>query len=279
MPWRSEPQTAADVAALQGNRAQAELRLAARSDGPATRLADLCEGGGYRIKFPQAERGLEAVIVNTGGGLLGGDTLSIDVRAEAGAEVMVTTQSAEKIYRAVAAPAHIDIALQAEAGARLHWLPQEAILFSGARLTRRIEADVAEGAELIVAEAAVFGRLAMGEVLREGLLADRWRIRRGGTLVHADDLRLDGHIAGMLDRPAIGGGSRASASIVVLAPDAEARLDQTRALAEDDAVSSGASAWDGKLVVRLLAADPEPLRKVFSRLLANLSDRSLPRFW
>lgn len=268
-----------DLASLDANRAVARLRLSVKRDGEATRIADLAEGGGYRIKFPVPDRGIEAVIINTGGGLLGGDSLSFSIEAEPGTELMVTTQSAEKIYRAAFAAASIDVALTVGAGASLHWLPLEAILFSGAKLTRRIEADVAKDGELMVAESAVFGRLAMGEVLRTGLLADRWRIRRDGRLVYADDVRFDGDISALLDKPALGGGARAAATFLLIAPDAENRLELARSLIENCSVSGGASAWDGKLVVRLLSPDPEPLRNAMIRLAAGLTRRQTPRFW
>lgn len=268
-----------DIAALESNRAIARLRLSARRDGARTRLDTLREGGGYRIKFPTPERGLEAVIVNTGGGLLGGDALSLDICAGDGSDVMVTSQSAEKVYRAVAAPSAIDVALDVGRAARLHWIPQEAILFSGARLTRRIEADMQADAELVIAEAAVFGRLAMGENPGRGLLADCWRVRRGGRLAYADNLKLDGDLAVLLDRPALGGGARAAATLLVMAPDAEARLETARALMRRDGVEAGASAWDGKLVVRLLAADPTPLRAAVTNLIGGMTGRATPRFW
>jgi urease accessory protein len=275
----SPSERALTVAAMQRNRAMARLALSAKRDGDRTRLDNLREGGGYRIKFPTSDGALDAVIVNTGGGLLGGDRLSLDVHAGAGANVRMTTQSAEKIYRAFAAPATIDVALRVESGAALHWTPQESILFSGARLTRRIEADLAGDAELVIAEAAVFGRLEMGERLGEGLLAESWRIRRGGRLVHAEEMRLDGDLSALLDRPALGGGARAAATLLLFAPDAEARLDVARALIGRDGVSAGASAWDGRLVVRVLGLDPAPLRQTFVSLAAFLTGRDTPRFW
>lgn len=268
-----------ELAALNANRAVARLRLAVKQSGAGTGIADLVEGGGYRIKFPLPDRGIEAVIINTGGGLLGGDRFALEIEAQAGAELMMTTQSAEKIYRALDVAASIDVTMNVASKAVLHWLPLEAILFSGAKLTRRIEADVAEDGELLVAESAVFGRLAMGEVLRTGLLADRWRIRRGGRLIYADDVRFDGDISALLDRPALGGGARAAATILLVAPDAENRLELARDLIDNDQVSGGASAWEGKLAVRLLASDPEPLRNVMVRLVSGLTKRNSPRFW
>lgn len=267
------------LAGLEANRAVARLALGIRQTAGASRISTLREGGGYRIKFPESADGVEAVLVNTGGGLLGGDTLDLSVTAEIGSTLMMTTQSAEKVYRAAGAAARIATRLSVEAGARLFWMPQETILFSGARLVRTITADVAADGELFVAESNVFGRLAMGEVLGEGLLRDSWRIRRGGNLVFADDLKLEGALVPLLDRPALGGGARAVASLVLIAADAELRLDAARALIDEAGVAAGASAWDGKLTLRLMAADPAPLRRVMARLIPGLSGRALPRFW
>lgn len=267
------------LAGLEANRAVAQLALGIRQTAGASRISTLREGGGYRIKFPECADGVEAVLVNTGGGLLGGDTLDLTVMAETGSTLMMTTQSAEKVYRAAGAAARIATRLSVESGARLFWMPQETILFSGARLARTITADVAADGELLVAESNVFGRLAMGEVLGEGLLRDSWRIRRGGNLVYADDLKLEGALVPLLDRPALGGGARAVASLVLIAADAESRLDAARALIDEAGVAAGASAWDGKLTLRLMAADPAPMRRVMARLIPGLSGRALPRFW
>ena len=269
----------ATIAALQTNRTVARLVLSARQAGERSVLQDLREGGGYRIKFPDPERGLEAVLVNTGGGLLGGDAVSLDVVAGDNTDLMVTTQSAEKVYRAVAAPSEIAVTLTASHGAKLHWLPQETILFSGARLIRRISADMAPGAELVIAEATTFGRLEMGEQLGPGALRDHWRIRRNGRLTFAEDMKLEGDLSALLDRPALGGGARASGVLLVLADDAESRLEKARHLMNHADVSAGASAWDGKLVVRLLASSPAALRAVMITLITGLTGRTTPRFW
>lgn len=269
----------ATIAALQTNRAVARLALSAKQVNGRSVLENLREGGGYRIKFPDPDAGLEAVLVNTGGGLLGGDAVSLDILAGENADLMVTTQSAEKVYRAVAAPSEIAVTLTASHGARLHWLPQETILFSGARLIRRISADLAPGAELVIAEATTFGRLEMGEQLGPGSLRDHWRVRRNGRLTFAEDMKLEGDLATLLDRPAIGDGARASGVLLLLADDAESRLEKARNLMDHADVSAGASAWDGKLVVRLLSPDPAALRATMITLIAGLTGRTTPRFW
>jgi hypothetical protein len=82
------------------------------------------------------------------------------------------------------------VTLEAGPGAVFEWIPQETILFEGARLERRLNADIAEDATLLMAEALVFGRAARGETWRRGALQDSWRIRRGGKLLWADGLSL-----------------------------------------------------------------------------------------
>jgi urease accessory protein len=251
-------------------------RFAAR-DG-RTHLADLSESGGYRVKFPRGE-GLEAVVINTGGGMAGGDRLAISLSLEADAEAVLTTQSAEKVYRADDAPSAVAVNATCAAGARLSWLPQETILFSGARLIRRMGVDMDASATLTLAETVVFGRLAMGEVPGPGLLDDRWTIRRDGRLVFAEAVKLDGPLAALLDRPALGGGARAVSNVVHVAPQAEALLESVRTALADARSDAGASAWNGMLVVRMAAEDPSALRRDMASVLSVIESRALPRVW
>ncbi|MFZ4532254.1 MAG: urease accessory protein UreD [Alsobacter sp.] len=259
-------------------RARGRVKLGFVAAGGGTVLADLAEAGGYRVKFPRGPVP-EAVVINTGGGMAGGDGLDIAVAMGEGATATVTTQSAEKVYRADAAPAQIAVRLECAAGSALAWMPQETILFSGARLRRRLDADLHPTASLTLAETTVFGRLAMGERLGDGLFEDRWRIRRGGRLVLAETVRLDGLIADRLDRPALGGGARAVATVLHVSPDATGRLDGVRAVLEGAACDVGAGAWNGLLVIRLADAEPSRLRRDLVILLAHLRGSVLPRVW
>lgn len=260
-------------------RARGEIRVSFDDTAGRTSVSRLHEAGGLRLRFPRPVDGCEAVLVNTGGGIAGGDAARIRVTAGAGAEALLTTQSAEKIYRAQNAPARVSLSLAAGAGARLEWLPQETILFDGARLVRTLDLEADARARVTLLESTVFGRLAMGETRICGLLADRWRLRRGGSLVFAEDLRLDGPIADLLDRPACGAGARATALLVHLAPDAEAMLEPVRAALDGAACQHGASAWNGVLAVRLLSPSPAAVRAAIVPLLATLRGRPAPRVW
>ena len=76
--------------------------------GRATRLADLHEWGGFRAKLPRTHGLMEGVLINTGGGLLGGDHARFDVSVGAGAAAQVATQSAERVYRSLGPDCRID---------------------------------------------------------------------------------------------------------------------------------------------------------------------------
>ena len=135
------------------------------------------------------------MFVNTAGGIAGGDRFAVDIAAGEGTRLTLTTAAAEKIYRSNGP----DLAARHRAEGRstartLHWLPQETILFDQARVERRFEIDLAEGASLLLAEIVVFGRAAMGERMLSGSFVDRWRLRRGGRLIFAETMRLDGDI-------------------------------------------------------------------------------------
>lgn len=272
-PSRSEP------LALEANRVRARLAVGARRAEGATRLARLREGGGYRVKFPTCDNGLDAVIVNVGGGVAGGDVMECDIAVDAGARLRVTTQAAEKVYRSAGAPARIVMRAEVGEGGALALVPQETILFDAARLEREIVVEAGAGARALVADMTVFGRLAMGETHTTGALRDRWRLSRGGRLVHAEDLRLDGALAARLDRPAIGGGARAALTAALLADDAEALLEPARAALSRPGVVAGASAFAGKLVARALSRDPAALRDAYADLVALLDGAPLPRCW
>jgi urease accessory protein len=264
------------------NRATGHIVLGvAKSDG-LTRRVRVHEDGSLRVRFPNASpEALEAVIVNTGGGMTGGDRFSIEMMVGEGASLIAGTAAAEKIYRSTGPDADMAVRLTLDTGAKLAWLPQETILFDRARLSRRIDIDLADGASLIMAEAVVFGRAAMGEVMAEGAFTDRWRVRRAGKLIYADTARLDGAIVAQLSERAVMNGGIAMATVLV-APGGAKQLEAVRAQGEHQAEhyagEVGISAWNGIAVVRLCAKDGAALRRDLIAVLAALGTQ-VPRLW
>lgn len=271
---------ASPLGTLASIRANGRILMQCVRTDAGTRIADLAEAGGYRVKFPATVGdALGAVILNTGGGVAGGDEVAIDITAEAGADVTVSTATAERVYRSLEQPTGINVRLTAASGAVLGWLPQPTIFFSGARLVRQIDADVSTNARLLIAEATVFGRTASGERMGPGLFRDDWRIRRDGRLLFAEATRLDGEIGAILARPAVARSANATAMLVYVAPDAEDVRDALRAALAGCAGLHGVSTWRGMLVLRALADGLEQIQSTLQRAVEVLTRSPAPRVW
>ena len=273
---------AADSVPRQRARGEARVRFARA--GARSTPERAFETGGLRLRFPRSDAECEAVLVNTGGGMAGGDRAAIVVEVGANARALVTTQSAEKIYRCEGEPARVETRLSVEPGGSLVWAPQETLLFDNASLERRLDAELAADASLLIVEAAVFGRLASGETDVAARLCDRWRIRRAGRLVFAEALRLV-DAAAALDRPAVGAGARAIATILCVAPDAEAQAPNLRAALEavaaepGETLDVGASGFDGMAAARVVSPSPSRLRAALIAAMLALRGREAPRVW
>jgi urease accessory protein len=271
-------------AAPTRQRARGEIRATFARAGVRTEAARVFETGGLRLRFPRAGLECEAVIVNTGGGMTGGDHARIGMTVGAGARVIATTQAAEKIYRADGPGVEVDTRLEVGAGGSLAWVPQETILFDRSSLSRRLDANVAADGVLLAAEAVVFGRLAHGERSVNAYFRDDWRIRRAGRLIFADSVRLE-NAGATLDRPAVGNGARAAATLLYVDPAAAARLEDLRAAldgvvaAPGERLEAGASLFDDAIVARVLSPSPARLRAALVASLRALRGREAPRVW
>lgn len=260
-------------------RARGRGHLVAKALDGRSRIAELFQEGAAKIRLPKTFTGeMEAVIINTAGGLTGGDRMEWSVTAGRDTFVTATTQACEKIYKASYGTAEITTRIVAEAGSRVHWLPQESILFDKASLTRRLEVDLDRTAEFVGIEAILLGRKAMGEAMTRGVLRDSWRIRRAGQLIHAEELRLEGDVGGLTALAPVLAGHVAFATLIYAGPLAEAYLPKVRdALGE---AAGGASHWNDKLIVRLAAADGFALRKNLIPVISVLrGGASVPKVW
>jgi urease accessory protein len=263
-----------------GNRAVGKIAFTVAAGPGGSRRGRVHEAGSLRVRFPNGNRktALDAVIVNTAGGMAGGDRFDIDIEVGSGARLTVTTAAAEKIYRSLGPDTNIGAKFDVGPGGALAWLPQETIVFDQARLRRSIDVALARDANLLLAEAAVFGRSAMGEAVVQGHFFDRWRLRIGSALVFAETLRLDGDIAQRLAKRAITGGGVAVASVIKY-PGNDADAAAVRAMQDDFAGEVGVSAWNGLVVARLVATDGAALRRDLVAVLTALDATPLPRLW
>ena len=264
-------------------RATGELRVSVKRRGSESVLDGLRQAGCLKARFPRSVMPgwFDATTVNTSGGVVGGDRLHSVISVGEGARATIAAQAAERFYRALpdSAPSLVRTTVEIGPDAAVEWLPQETILFDRCALDRRLVIDVAPGSWFLGVEMLVFGRAAMGERVVTARLRDLIRVRRGEDLLLHDAIRLDGEVDQVLERTATGGGARAVATLVHVAPDAEARLDPVRA-ALADVADCGVSAWNGMLIARILAPDGASSRRAVMAALSVLRDgRPLPRVW
>lgn len=248
-----------------------------RSGPGGGRLDRRHQKGSAKAFLHSGASGPEIVLLNTSGGLTGGDRLSYRVDLAADCHATATTQTAERAYRSDGGPAHVSVQHYVGKGAHLDWLPQETILFEGSHIARETVIDLAQDASCLLLESVVLGRAAMGETVTRTTLRDTRRITRAGKPVLIEPLHLttDALTAG----PAILNGARAFATLALVARGAEDAAERIRADLTEEGVTGGASGFDGKLVVRLMASDGWPLRRQILRLLAVLRPGPLPRVW
>lgn len=260
---------------MQRSHGEAAVSLTLRAG--RVRIGALRQQGSARAILPQAGDVPEVVFLNTSGGLTGGDRLSYALSLGDGMRAVATTQTAERAYRAGGGSARVSVDLTVGQGGWVDWLPQETILFDAASVDRRTVIDLARGAGCLALEAVVLGRAAMGETVGRLRFSDRREIRRAGTTVLLEPLLLTDECLGA--GSAVLGGARAFASLVMVAEGAADALTPVRMALDEPGVETGASAFDGKLSIRMMAGDGLPLRRQIARVLAVLRRAALPRVW
>jgi urease accessory protein len=277
---QSLPSGSAPLVRLERARGFARIAVRADADG-RTRLDRLYQSGSTKVRLPRVpvDAPLQAILLNTAGGITGGDELGCEIMVGDGAAAVVATQAAERIYRRSAGSAAVATSLSVGPGARLDWLPQETILFDRSSLERRLTADVHQTGTLLAVEAIVLGRAAMGETVRQAGLNDIWRIGRDGRLVFADGFRFNGDATAIMAGAGTGGGATAFATVILVAPNGSAKLEAARAALNDSVGEAGVSAWNGVLIARLLAATGQVLRGDLIRLIETLRGEAMPRVW
>ena len=276
----SQYEPAAATERLQ--RSTGTLLIAYRDRNGTTALADLRQEGCLKARFPRPTGWTEAVMLNSSGGVAGGDALTLRLDVGPNAKATFSAQAAERFYRARDAdsPSTVHTTITLAPNSAAEWLPQETILFDRCALHRTLDIDMAEDANFLGVETLIFGRALMGETVHTARLRDTIRLRRGGRLLLHDAVRLDGPVAPILAHRASANGAIAMATLIHAAPSAPAALNALREAWADAPAEAGASTWNGILIGRIVAADAATLRTTLVAGLAVLREaRPLPRVW
>jgi urease accessory protein len=254
-------------------RSEGLARLVLGGSARGTQIVDLFERSPIRIMFPGARDAPveEAVVVNTAGGIAGGDRLECSVTVLANASVTVTSQAAERVYRALSEPALIDTRLKLRQAAKLAWLPQETIVYNGARMQRNTQIEISAEAEMLALEWLVFGRAAHGEEIVDGQIIDGWQVKLDGRLIWADRFRATGDVFPRLRTPVLLADFKAIGTLIYFGPDAEAVVQFMRALAPELPCHCVTTMVSGLVITRLAAGDAAELKEGLRKILLNFN--------
>jgi urease accessory protein len=254
-------------------RSEGLARLVLGGSARGTQIVDLFERSPIRIMFPGARDAPveEAVVVNTAGGIAGGDRLECSVTVLTNASVTVTSQAAERVYRALSEPALIDTRLKLRQAAKLAWLPQETIVYNGARMQRNTQIEISAEAEMLGLEWLVFGRAAHGEEIVDGQIVDGWQVTLDGRLIWADRFRATGDVFPRLRTQVLLADFKAIGTLVYFGPDAEAVVQFMRALAPELPCHCVTTMVSGLVITRLAAGDAAELKEGLREILLNFN--------
>jgi urease accessory protein len=273
------------VSDLQGARGLCRIVVGGAEEG--NKIIDVFQRSPLRMIFPQSsEAGVkEVVLINTAGGIAGGDRLECSVTALPNAFIAVTSQTAERVYRALSEPARVLTKLKVSDGARLAWFPQETIIFNWARLHRETEVEISPGAELLALDWLVFGRAAHGEQIVGGRLSDQWRVKKDGRLIWADTFNVGEEVFPHLKRRALLGNCKAIATLIYFGPGMHKRLELLRDISGSLDCLCAATSVSGLIIVRLAADSSSNLRLALHDLIDQLGPEfgsgpfRVPKMW
>jgi len=268
-------------------RANGLCRIVVDSSKKGNQIVDVFQRSPLRVIFPRMSvaSAQEAVLINTAGGIAGGDRLECEVTAVANASIAVTTQTAERVYRALDEPARAFTKLKVSGGARLAWLPQETIIFNWARFHRETEIEISSRAELLALEWLVFGRAAHGEQLLGGQLIDQWRVRNEGRLIWAESFRVGEEVFRHLNRRAVLSDCKAVATLIYCGPELGRRVNLLRDIAGSLKCYCAVTSVGGLIIVRLAADASSNLKLALCGLLQQLGPTfgrgpfRVPKMW
>jgi urease accessory protein len=286
-PFGSPEGRARDPSDKDLQRAEGSGRIVLSGSEKGTRIMDVFERSPIRIMFPRVGGGAveEAVLVNTAGGIAGGDRLECGVTALANASIAVTSQAAEKVYRALNEPARIATKLKACDAAKLAWLPQETIVFNWGRLSRETEIELSSGAELLALEWLVLGRAARGEEVVGGHISDSWRVKKDGRLIWADSFRVTDEVFPHLHRKALLSNCKAVGTLIYFGPSLDARLEFLRDVVLSLSCHCAATSVGGLIIVRFATKVSYDLRLALYSFLQQFSRElgpgpfRVPKMW
>lgn len=267
---------------------EAELSLRLERRASRTVLAHAHHRGPLRVQkplYPESESRADVLILHPPAGIAGGDQLTMTIQVAPGAQTRITTPGAAKWYRSRGAEARQTLHLDVADDACLEWLPQEAIVFDGAKV--RTETDIActETSRACGWDIWMLGRSAAGEQFRVGQVHQRLRLRRANRLLWSERVRLAADDP-LLRSPLGWQDANVMGSYwAVGLPNDESLIERCREIAEPGVRLGVTRFTHGLLIARALGHSAERVRAALTRIWALLrpalcgAPGNAPRIW
>ena len=265
----------------------AELHLGFARAGERTVLRENRHRGPLRVQkalYPEGDAVCQAILLHPPSGIAGGDQLQISITAAAQSHAQITTPGAGKWYRSGGQNAAQYVNLKVEEGATLEWLPQETIVFDGARARMETRVSLAADSRYIGWDILCLGRAASGERFEHGKFDLFYRVDRNNCPIWIERGGFVGNDA-MLNSPAGWAGATVSGTLLAAFPHTPELLAACRAIAPVDAASHALTALPGLLIARYLGDSSEAARLWFAALWAVIRPACCgrpaitPRIW
>ena len=239
------------------------------------------QSGSAKVFYPKSPQQIkELVLVNTAGGLTNGDNFCYNLEVINNSKIFVTTQTAERVYKAIKDNAEIKVALSVDDTSDLFWIPQELILFNNCSINRKIHVDLKSNSNFVLAESTIFGRTAMGETLEKGFFNDNWKINLNGKLIHAEALSLSDNIKDKLSSIACTQNGVAICNIFIYGENLLSKENTlTNALKNSETILSSHSKWNDKILIRIVSKNAAELELIKKKIISYLSENNLPKVW
>jgi urease accessory protein len=266
---------------------QARLSLGFADDAGVTRMLERSHVGPLRVQkplYPEGGSVCHAIVVHPPGGVVGGDELTIDVRAGDRANALLATPGAAKWYKANGEISRQQVRIDAGANASIEWLPQETIFFDGAHVQLDHAVTLAADASYIGCEILCFGRTASGESFDSGRIEQRTSIRHGGKLLWFEQGNLAAGSPAMTSPLGLAG-KTVCATLIAVGNVVPATVISALRDAGGGEVAYGVTQMKSVIVVRYLGDSSETARRLmisaWQMLRPALTGREaiVPRIW
>jgi urease accessory protein len=250
-----------------------------------TRLARRAHVGPLQVQrpfYPDASGACHVYVLHPPGGIVGGDSLVVEASTDSGAEALITTPAATKFYRSAGPTAHQSVRLRIARDSTLEWLPQETIVFGGARAESAVRADVEPGGRFVGWDVTCLGRPVSNDGFETGFYAPRFEVYEGGVPVFVERTRIEADSAvrrarfGLAGAPVFG-------TLVALGA-AEGLAERLRSVLPEDG-GFAVTAKSRVVVCRYLGSRVQDAKEGFTRAWQELraalgsAPSASPRIW